>query len=281
MTQLDKRLHAYRPDLADARLRGKVEAAGFSEGEIRTLTGPLAGLHREPRFDSMQLTQVLMGERLRVFDAREGWAWVQLESDGYVGYLSEDMLGPATEVATHTVGVPSAFMFPAPHIKSQPVTTLPMNAAVRTIKLDGEFAQLANGQFIAARHLRPVGSFEADYVAVAERFLHVPYLWGGKSVMGLDCSGLVQLSLQAAGIPCPRDTDMQEKALGKPVAPAVPASLRRGDLVFWKGHVGIMTDAEYLLHANGHFMQVTKEPLEVAIDRIAKSDGRVTSIRRL
>jgi len=196
--ELDKRLHAYRPDLADARLRGRVQAAQFSAGEIRVLAAPIAGLHREPRFDARQSTQALMGELMRVFDAREGWAWVQLETDGYVGYISEDMLTAPGKPATHRVAVPSTFMFPGPDIKAQPVTVLPMNAALAVVKEDEKFATLANGQFAIREHVKPQGNYERDFVEVAERSLHVPYLWGGKSVMGLDCSGLVQLSLEAA-----------------------------------------------------------------------------------
>jgi cell wall-associated NlpC family hydrolase len=281
MTGLDKRLHAFRPDLADERLRGLVDAAAFAAGELRRLAAPLAGLHREPRFDAMQLTQVLMGETLRVFEAREGWAWVQLESDGYVGYVAEDMLGPAGPPPTHRVAVPATFMFAAPDIKVQPVVTLPMNAAIAVAGGDERFARLDNGRFVFRGHLRPLSACESDFVAVAECFRHVPYLWGGKSAAGLDCSGLLQLSLQAAGMLCPRDTDMQEKALGHPLPTEELAGLRRGDLVFWNGHVGIMTDAGHLLHANGHFMQVTLEPLHQAVARIAAASGPVTSIRRL
>jgi cell wall-associated NlpC family hydrolase len=281
MTELDKRLHAFRPDLADIRLKGRVEAPAYTEGERRVLTAPIAGLHREPRFDAMQLTQVLMGEPMRVFEAREGWAWVQLETDGYVGYVSEDMLWQEGKPATHRVAVPSTFMFQAPSIKTQPVVTLPMNAALAVTGGDEKFASLSNGQFVFRRHLREQGSYEADFVEVAERFLHVPYLWGGKSSVGLDCSGLVQLALEASGIACPRDSDMQENALGNPLPKDDLGSLRRGDLVFWDGHVGIMTDADHLLHANGHFMQVTREPLREAVARIAAAYGNITSIRRL
>ncbi len=281
MIELDKRLHAYRPDLADARLRGKVEAGGFSEGQLRVLAAPLAGLHREPRFDSMQLTQVLMGEAMRVFDAREGWAWVQLDADGYVGYVAEDMLAAPAAPATHRIAVPSTFMFPAPGLKTQPVIGLPMNATVVVTGGDEKFAQLANGRFVFRRHLMECTVFESDHVAVAERFLHVPYLWGGKSSAGLDCSGLAQVALQSCGIPCPRDSDMQEQSLGSVLTGHDLSIMRRGDFIFWDGHVGIMTDETNLLHANGYFMQVTREPLRQAIDRIAATYGQMTSLKRL
>jgi len=281
MSELDKRLHAYSPGLADVRLRGRVAADRFVAGERRRLVAPLAGLHREPRFDAMQLTQALMGDELQVFDAREGWAWVQLAQDGYVGYVAEDMLGPPGKPPTHRVSARSTFMFQAPSIKTQPVTVLPMNASLAVTGEDGKFATLANGQFIYLPHLSPLEKTAQDFVAVAEQFLHVPYLWGGKSAVGLDCSGLVQLSLQAAGITAPRDSDMQEQALGSPLPVGDLAALRRGDLVFWKGHVGIMTGSDMLLHANAHFLEVTLEPLAVAIARIAAAGSKVTALKRL
>jgi cell wall-associated NlpC family hydrolase len=281
MHSFDPRLHAIRPDLADARLGEAAGSTHLVEGELREVAAPLLALHREPRFDARLDTQALMGEHVRVFDVREGWAWLQLESDGYVGYAAQDDLIAVERAATHRVAVPSTFMFPGPDIKSQPTVTLTMNARIAVIGRDERFAHLANGRFVVASHLKPLGENAADFVAVAESYRHVPYLWGGKSVLGLDCSGLVQLSLQAAGIASPRDTDMQEERLGRPLPKDDLKSLKRGDLVFWDDHVGIMSDARMLLHANGHFMQVTLEPLLTAVERIAKRHGKITSIKRL
>ena len=281
MSSIDPRLHAIRPDIADARLSEAAGGARLVEGELREVAAPLLSLHREPRFDSRLDTQALMGERVRVFDAQEGWAWLQLESDDYVGYAAQDDLIALRKVPTHRIAVPSTFMFPAPDIKSQPTVTLTMNARVAVIGGDERFAHLANGRFVVVTHLKPLSESEVDFVAVAEAYRHVPYLWGGKSVLGLDCSGLVQLSLQASGLICPRDSDMQEAQLGSPLPKDDLAGLQRGDLVFWDGHVGIMTDDRMLLHANGHFMQVTLEPLLTAVERIAARHGKVTSIKRL
>jgi cell wall-associated NlpC family hydrolase len=158
---------------------------------------------------------------------------------------------------------------------------LTMNARVAVIGSDERFAHLANGRFIVARHLKPLNESEPDFVTVAEAYLHVPYLWGGKSVLGLDCSGLVQLSLEAAGRSSPRDADMQEAQLGRALPTDDLARLARGDLVFWQDHVGMMTDARMLLHANGHFMQVTHEPLLTAVERIARRHSGITAIKRL
>jgi cell wall-associated NlpC family hydrolase len=281
MNSVDRRLHAIRPDLADARLSEAASGARLVEGDRKEVAAPLLSLHREPRFDARLDTQALMGEYVRVFDVQEGWAWLQLESDGYVGYAAHDDLIAIGRAATHRVAVPSTFMFPAPDIKSQPPVTLTMNARVAVTGQDERFAHLANGRFVVASHLAPLSESAPDFVAVAEAYRHVPYLWGGKSVFGLDCSGLVQLSLQASGIVCPRDTDMQEASLGDPLPKDDLGSLRRGDLVFWDGHVGIMSDERMLLHANGHFMQVTLEPLRTAVERIAKRHGKITSIKRL
>lgn len=276
----DPRLNAIRPDIVDARLSVAGEARPV-EGVLKEVAVPLLSLRREPRFDARLDTQALMGERVRVFEMREGWAWLQLESDFYVGYAAQDDLADMGGAPTHRVAVPSTFMFPAPDIKSQPTVTLTLNAAMRVLRQDERFAHLANGRFVVASHLKPLGEAETDFVAVAESHRHVPYLWGGKSVLGLDCSGLVQLSLQAAGQVSPRDSDMQEKALGRSLPKDDLDGLKRGDLVFWDGHVGIMTDAGMLLHANGHFMQVTLEPLKTAVERIAARHGKITSIKRL
>lgn len=281
MTALDRRLNAYRDDVADLRLEGKVQAARFSDGTAMSLRVPVASLRKAPRFDAPQLTEALLGETLRVFAEDEGWAFVQLDGDGYVGYLSSDALGPPGEAPTHKVVVPSTFIYPEPSIKAQPADILPMLAAVAVTGTDGKFARLADGRFAFAAHLAPLATFESDPVAVAERFLHAPYYWGGKTVHGLDCSGLVQLALAACGIAALRDTDMQEESLGVPLPREAITEARRGDLVFWKGHVGIVRDPATLLHATGHTMQVVLEPLVAAVTRIAAGGDPVTSIRRL
>jgi cell wall-associated NlpC family hydrolase len=281
MNKIDPRLNALRADIADARLATRARGVRLVEGENMEVVVPLLSLHREPRFDSRLDTQALLGERVRVFDSHEGWAWLQLETDSYVGYAAQDNLSVPRNEPTHRVAVPSTFMFPAPDIKSQPVVTLTMNAKVSVFGGDEKFAHLANGRFVVARHLKPLSESEQDFVAVAEAYMHVPYLWGGKSVLGLDCSGLVQLALEASGRACPRDSDMQEAELGRALPKDDLASLARGDLVFWEDHVGIMSDARMLLHANGHFMQVTREPLQTAVERIAQRLGQITAIRRL
>ncbi|MGE0241474.1 MAG: C40 family peptidase [Parvibaculaceae bacterium] len=281
MNKIDPRLNALRADIADARLAAMAKNVRLVEGEVREVAVPLLSLRREARFDARLDTQALLGERVRVFDSHEGWAWLQLETDSYVGYAAQDDLALPQGGPTHRIAVPATFMFPAPDIKSQPVVTLTMNAKVPVVGGDERFAHLANGRFVIARHLKPLSESEPDFVAVAEAYLHVPYLWGGKSVLGIDCSGLVQLALEASGRACPRDSDMQEAQLGRALPKDDLTSLERGDLVFWDDHVGIMSDAQTLLHANGHHMQVIREPLFAAVERIARRHGRITAIKRL
>jgi cell wall-associated NlpC family hydrolase len=280
MTKLDPRLHAYRSDLADAALSGKVEAQRFVEPRMTQVIEPVVTLHKAPRFDAIQLTQALFGEQVKLFHEVEGWAWVQLAKDGYVGYVNGNALSPHVVAPTHRVAVPSTFMYPDANLKTLPALPLTLNAQVKVTAENGAYSQLLNGRFVFTAHLRHITDVETDFVAVAEMFRHVPYYWGGKSVQGLDCSGLVQLSLEACGRPALRDSDMQERTLGERLMVNDLDSLKRGDLVFWDGHVGIMTDERTLLHANGHHMMVVAEPLKDAVDRISARYGQLTSVRR-
>ncbi|MFN3659229.1 MAG: NlpC/P60 family protein [Pseudolabrys sp.] len=279
MVALDPRLNAFRPDIAAARLRGQVEAKRFVEGVRHAVIEPLADLRRAPAPDAPLDTQALLGDHVVVYEStEEGWAWGQLESDGYVGWLPAAALGTPSAAATHKVAVPRTLCFPGPDIKLPPVAGLPLGARLALVRQDERFGVTANGWHVPAVHLAPVKSRQADFVAVAESLLGAPYLWGGKSSLGIDCSGLVQVSLHSAGLTCPRDSDMQELALGNP---ASLAGLKRGDLVFWKGHVAMARDGETLIHANAHAMMVASEPAGRAIARIKVAGLEVTSVRRL
>lgn len=279
----DRRITPFRPDLADERLRGQVEAERFATGHERRVRATFAPVHRHPAGEAPLDTQAIRGERVRVFDEHKGWAWVQLEGDGYVGYVPSAALGEPGPEPTHRVRTTRTFVYPGPSLKLPYTEFLTMNAAVAVLGHQGDYAELASGGFVFAAHLTEVAATEPDFVAVAERFLHVPYLWGGRTSLGIDCSGLVQTALAAAGRPSPRDSDMQEGTLGEPVEVRSDlAGLRRGDLVFWKGHVGVMLDAARLLHATGFTMTVMIEPLAVADERIRRVNSLpITSIRRL
>ena len=281
MTQLDPRLHAYRSDLADAALEGRVVAERFVAPKLMQVIAPVISVHKSPRLDAMQLTQALLGETVKLFHAEEGWGFVQLLRDGYVGYVNVNALSADVETPTHRVAVPSTFMYPDASLKSQPAELVTLNAHVRVVEVNGSYCRLSNGRFAYAAHLKPISTVEPDFVSVAEMFRHVPYYWGGKSALGLDCSGLVQVAMEACGIAARRDSDMQETSLGERLMVNDLDGLKRGDLVFWKGHVGIMTDERTLLHANGHHMMVVAEPLKDAVERIAARYGEITSIKRL
>jgi len=280
---LDPRLHAYRPDLADARLKGKVAAARFVEGQTRRIVAPSAPVKRTPTADAALDSEALRGEIFTVFDAAaEGWSWGQLATDGYVGFVPTDALGSPAPEPTHRIAALRTFIYQGPDMKLPAIAALSLGSAVaidRETETRGtRYARLAGGEgWIGAAHTTPIAATPAaDFVAVAERFVEVPYLWGGRTSLGLDCSALVQLSLMAAGKSAPRDTDLQEKMVGKVVENGI-ASPRRGDLIFWKGHVAILIYGETIVHASGYHLTVVVEPLATALARI----GPPTSVRRL
>ncbi|SDA83514.1 NlpC/P60 family protein [Mesorhizobium qingshengii] len=285
MTARDARLHAFRSDLADARLKGEVVADRFVAGRPARITASVADLRKAPRPDAGVNTQLLFGDDVLVFEVSEGWAWVQAERDDYVGYVADTMLGGRDDAPTHIVSVPRTFLYPGPDLRFPIAGQLSMGSTV-TVTGSAEtrgthYAVLPSGEAMIAGHLRPLSDVAVDYVSVAEMFVGTPYLWGGTSGFGIDCSGLVQLAMRMAGKNVLRDSDMQAATLGEPLEPGPDFSgLRRGDLVFWKGHVAVMIDADTMIHANGHTMLVSREGLKDAVARIGYLYGGPTGFRR-
>ena len=282
MPDFDRRLTPARGDLAADSLRGQIEAPRFVKGAIHQIIEGVADLRESPRQDSRLESQVLFGETFTVYDMRDGWAWGQSGRDAYVGYIAAAALSPHIFTPTHRVQALATLAFPERNIKSAPHVSLTFNAKVAVETVEGRFAKIGLLGWVPASHLAALDARASDWVATAERFRGAPYLWGGKTLIGMDCSGLVQTALESAGIVTPRDSDLQEAALGAPIALNADLSgLQRGDLVFWKGHVGIMRDAVTLLHANAFHMQTESEPLADAVKRGLALNDPVTSVRRL
>ena len=283
MSVLDPRITPVRPDLAARHLQGRVSAARFVDGMTHAVVDAVAPLRRHPSRDAPLDTEALHGERVTVYETtEEGWCWGQLEADGYVGWLPANALTRPGRAATHKVSVLRTLVFHGPSIKLPPRGALPLGARVAIARMQDGFAITDSGGFLPAQHVSPLDASEPDFVAVAERFVGTPYLWGGKTSLGLDCSGLVQVALTAAGISCPRDSDMQEAALGSTIAwHNDPSVLRHGDLLFWRGHVAIVRDAGTIIHANAYHMAVAIEPIAAAIKRINAAGSEITSVKRL
>ena len=278
----DPRLTPARPDLAAKYLEGKVEAARFVAGEEFEISEPIAPLRNGPSAEAELATQALLGERVTIYDRNgEGYAWGQLNGDGYVGWLPDRALTKPGAAATHKVTALRTFAFPGPSIKLPPVDTLLMGTVLTVAREDGVFAVTRQGWYLPRQHIGGLDAMAADFVAVAERFVGTPYLWGGKSSLGIDCSGLVQVALNAAGTGCPRDSDMQRDGLGRTLDAAEAKRLQRGDLIFWNGHVAIARDAESIVHANAHHMATVIENTRDAIARIKAAGSEVLAIKRM
>ena len=279
---LDRRLHAFRPDLADMALQGQVDAERFVIGRSARVVQAVIGLRPQPDLSKGVDTQLLLGEEVRIFERRDGWCWIQAVSDGYVGYLPEASISETSAEPTHIVVPQRSPLYAETELRKPHVDVLSMGSRIHVVgeaeTRGNRYVVLENGTALFATHVRPITSeTRGDYVDVVARFIETPYLWGGRSGLGIDCSGLVQLAMLMVGRQAPRDTDMQAAGLGRPIE---REELARGDLVFWKGHIAVMEDLETIIHANGHTMTVARENFAAAITRIGYLYGLPTSYRR-
>lgn len=269
---MDRRLTASNGRVADIALQGEVTAERFTPGEPARILRPVEDLRPAP--GAMRDRQLLWGDEVTVYERRDGWAFVRAARDGYVGYLRAEALA-APDPATHRVAVPATLLFEGENLKSRDLAHLSLGARITVLTECRHFWETAEG-FIPKKHLRPLDRPLADPVTVAQLFFGAPYLWGGNSILGIDCSGLVQAAHLACDVPCPGDSDLQEAALGRETY----APPRRGDIWFWKGHVGLVVDEETLVHASGHHMAVVYEPLKAAELRIGAQDGGPVRVKK-
>lgn len=273
-TAFDRRLTPATDRVAHVSLRGRLERPRFTEGERLRVSVALADLLKAP--GGARDRQLWLGEDFTVVDRRDGWAFGFAEKDGFCGWLPETALADAAP-PTHWVASPGTLLYPEPRSASRELAALPMGARLAVLGPVDKWAETTQG-FVPFRHLRPLGDWLADPVAVAEGLLHTPYLWGGNSRHGIDCSGLVQLAFHVCGVQVAGDSDLQ-MGDGRAIA---REEARRGDLVFWNGHVAILTGPDRIIHANGGTMSVAFEGLEEAIERIMRQgEGEPTGWRRV
>lgn len=281
MSGLDRRLNAFREDLADAALRDTVQAKRYVDGTPARIGRPVVPVRSSPDPTRARDTEFLFGEPITVFEESDGWAWAQSRHDGYVGYIDADTVLTEAPEPTHRVTALRTHAYPAADLKRFAITALSIGSRVTVVDHEGAWYRIADGTWIPSAHVVPLGQGAGDPAAEALRFLEAPYLWGGRSSEGLDCSALIQFALDASGIPCPRDTDMQEKALGRFLDP-MTSRLARGDLVFWPGHVGMMIDETRIVHTNATDMATriwNLDTLTAHIERI--EDNPIRAMKRL
>ncbi|MDA1309809.1 MAG: NlpC/P60 family protein [Proteobacteria bacterium] len=283
---LDPREHPFRESVAASYLQGKVDAERFVDGQIMKVTAGVAPLRGAPEAAASRISELLFGENFTVYDRIGPWAWGQCQTDGYVGFAPADGLAHDTVTATHEVSALRTYAFEKPDLKSWPVTTLHMTSRLAVSDEAHGYCLTDAGGWVSRRHLMQIGAgagladTKSDLITAARCFLGAPYLWGGRSSLGVDCSGLVQLALMRSGRSAPRDSDQQERCVGAIVENGI-ADVQAGDLLFMKGHVVVVSGPDRVLHANAHHMCVAEEPLDRFLARVAAMGLAITTVRRL
>lgn len=277
-TSPDPRITLWRHDLS---------ADDCKNGRPFQVVSPIADIREKPDLHTLRGrhgSQLVRGEIFTVIENKNGWCWGQSRHDGYVGYIESRHLSDTRPDPTHIVTAARSLLYEAHTLRSQPLGALGFGSLVRIVETHGHYARLDTGEWLYERHIAPLGATEEDFVGTAMKFLETPYYWSGRSGLGIDCSGLVQVCLGHAGISALRDTDMQQDSIGEAIAfsdPLCPGNLQRGDIVFFPAHVGMMTDAAHIIHANAYHMKVTIEPLETVAQRSLKIEDRgIISVRR-
>ena len=281
---MDRRITPVRNDLAADWLRAKFKAERYAAGEPCTVIRDGAPLHFSPERSATMESQLIHGEVFQVYEQRDGWCWGQNLTDNYVGYVPAVDLAADLPAPDHQVAALHCHLYTEPDLKRPTAGIISMSARVKIIDIDGKFCRIASGYWLHSRHLVSLDYNTQDLIGTAVKFIGVPYLWGGRTAQGLDCSSLVQITMAMAGIPAPRDSDLQEAGLGTPVAMDNPRDFSRieeGDLVFFPGHVGLFVNDWRFLHASAFDMQVSLHGFSDVLDRANSDNAGVTSIRRV
>ena len=264
---MDPRLTPANETVACSTLKGKIKHSNFVEAKNYQVNVPFVDLLGSP--DGKRNRQLIYGSKVKYFSAAKGWAFIQNTYDNYVGYVPESTIASETQ-KTHIVTAPLAHVFMEPNIKSKNIEILPLAARVSGEMIENGFLETELG-WISVSQLKRKTELSKDPVEVSKLLQNAPYLWGGNTTLGIDCSGLIQISLLLCGIDCPGDSDQQMNTLGQNIDIGSPR--KKGDILFWKGHVAWALNERQILHANAYHMATVIEEANEAIERIKKQDN--------